>query len=74
MEEFIKNFANEWDETELEFFNADCKFREIEEWSSLIGLALLNMIMKKYNVKLTPNELSKAETIAELYSIIQSKK
>ena len=44
MEEFLKNFANQWDETEAEAFVPECKFHELEEWSSLTGLAILNMV------------------------------
>lgn len=74
MEEFIKNFANQWDETDPEVFTPDCVFHELEEWSSLTGLAILNMIAKKYGVKVAPDELRAAVTIKDVYDLIQSKK
>lgn len=74
MEEFIKNFANQWDETELDEFTPDCVFHDLEEWSSLTGLAILNMIAKKYGVKVTPAELKAAVTIEDVYNLVQSKK
>ncbi len=74
MEEFIKNFANQWDETELDEFTPDCVFHDLEEWSSLTGLAILNMIAKKYGVKVTPDELRAAVTIKDVYDLIQRKK
>ena len=74
MEEFINNFANQWDETELEVFTPECEFHELEEWSSLTGLAILNMIAKKYGVKLAPAELKACVTIQDVYDLIQSKK
>lgn len=74
MEEFIKNFANQWDETEPEVFTPDCVFHDLEEWSSLTGLAILNMIAKKYGVKVTPAELKACVTINDVYELIQSKK
>lgn len=73
MEEFIKNFANQWDDTESEAFVPECKFHELEEWSSLVGLAILNMISKKYGVKVAPDELKAAVTIHDVYNIVQSK-
>lgn len=73
MEEFIKNFANQWDETELDEFTPDCVFHDLEEWSSLTGLAILNMIAKKYGVKVTPAELKAAVTIEDVYNLVQSK-
>lgn len=74
MQEFVVNFANQFDETELEVFNADTRFRDLEEWSSLTGLAVLNMIAKKYEVKITPAELKSVETVEALFNLVQSKK
>lgn len=74
MEEFIKNFANQWDETEPEVFTKDCVFHELEEWSSLTGLAILNMVGKKYGVRIAPDELKACVTIEDLYKLIQNKK
>ena len=73
MEEFIKNFAAQWDETEAETFVPECVFHELEEWSSLTGLAILNMIAKKYGVKVAPSELKAAVTIEDVYNLVQSK-
>lgn len=73
MNEFLKNFANQWDETEEEVFTLDCVFHDLEEWSSLVGLAILNMIAKKYGVKVAPAELKAAVTIEDVYNLVQSK-
>ena len=51
MEEFIKNFANQFDETEMEEFTPQCVYRDLDEWSSLNGLAILNMIEKTITIK-----------------------
>lgn len=74
MQEFIKNFANQWDETEPEVFTPACEFHELEEWSSLVGLAILNMIAKKYGVKVAPLELKACVTIEDVYNLVQGKK
>ena len=73
MEDFIKNFANQWDETDYQEFTPNCKFHELEEWSSLVGLAILNMIAKNYGVKIALAELQSAITIEDVYNLIQSK-
>lgn len=74
MQEFVVNFANQFDDTELEVFNAETRFRGLEEWSSLTGLAVMNMIAKKYEVKITPAELRSVENIEALYNLVVSKK
>ncbi len=74
MEEFIKNFAAQWDETEMSELTPDCVFHDLEEWSSLVGLAILNMCSKKYGVKILPAELKECVTIQDLYDLVESKK
>lgn len=74
MEEFIKHFADQFDDTELSVFNAETRFHDLEEWGSLTGLAVLNMIAKKYSVKVSPAELKACETIQNVYDLIQTKK
>lgn len=74
MEEFIKQFADQFDDTELSVFNSETRFHDLEEWGSLTGLAVLNMIAKKYGVKVSPAELKACETIQNVYDLIQTKK
>lgn len=73
-QEFIKNFGNQFDDTDTSVFTIETRFRDEEEWSSLVALAVLNMIAKKYEVKLNPDEMKKAQTIQELYDLVLSKK
>lgn len=74
MEEFIKQFADQFDDTESSVFSAETHFHDLEEWGSLTGLAVLNMIAKKYGVKVSPAELKACETIQNVYDLIQTKK
>ena len=72
--EFILNFGNQFDDTDVSTFTMETRFRELEEWSSLVALAVLNMIAKKYDVKLKLDEMKPAQTIQELYDLVVSKK
>ena len=42
MEKFIELFANLFDETDINVFTPQTKFKELEEWSSLIALSMRN--------------------------------
>ena len=52
MNEFIKHFGDQFDDTDVSTFTPETRFRELEEWSSLNALAVLNMIGKKYGIKI----------------------
>lgn len=71
--EFVKNFANQFEETDASEFTPETKFRELEEWESLLALAILNMIAKKYGVVLPHKEMRETNTIQELFDLVQSK-
>lgn len=72
--EFIKNFANQFDDTDASEIQANTNFRDLEEWSSLVALAVLNMIAKKYEVKLSPDEMRTTSVVQDLFELVKSKK
>ena len=72
--DFIKDFADQFDETEFEEFQPATVYRDLDEWSSLTGLAILNMIDKKYGVKITATEIKGTTTIESVFNLILSKK
>lgn len=72
--DFIKDFADQFDETEFEEFQPETVYRDLDEWSSLTGLAILNMIDKKYGVKITATEIKGTTTIESVFNLILSKK
>ena len=71
--DFIKNFASQFDDTDASEFTMETRFRELEEWSSLNALAILNMISKKYNLVLKAEEMRVTNTVQELFDLVQSK-
>ena len=74
IDEFVKNFADQFDDTDASLIKSDSRFRDIDEWSSLNALAVLNMINKKCKVIVSADELRKVNTVKELYDLVISKK
>ena len=70
MKEFIKNFADQFDDTDISEFTPDTRFRDLEEWSSLTGIAVINMAKRKYNKQISVQDLRNTQTIKDLYDII----
>lgn len=73
LQTFIENFAEQFDETEAKMFSAETNFRELDEWSSLIGLSVIAMIDEEYDVTLRGEDMRKANTIGELFEIVKRK-
>lgn len=62
---FKKNEQNQIDE------NTDIK--QLKEWSSLQTMIVVNEIDRKYNVILDVEDFKNAESLKQLFNIIQSK-
>lgn len=73
LNDFMKNFAYQFDDTDESEIMTDTNFRELDEWCSMIGLSVLNMIEKKYGVKLSFDEMKVANTVEELFDIVSHK-
>ncbi len=73
LDEFVKAFASEFEETELEQFSPATNYRELEEWSSLIALSIISMIDDEEDKIITGADLRSCKTIEELYNLVQSK-
>jgi acyl carrier protein len=72
--DFVKKFAGQFDNTPESMFKPTTRFRDIDEWDSMIALAIMAMADEQYDVRITPDEMTNSQTIEELYNIVASKK
>jgi acyl carrier protein len=73
LNEFVEKFAEQFDDTDPSEIKADTRFRDIEEWSSLVGLSVIAMVDEEFDVLLKGEDMRQANTPEELYNIIKSK-
>lgn len=69
---FIQNFADQFDD-EPEGLTLETRFRDIDEWSSLIALSEMAMCAEEYDVIISANEMENANCIADLYNIVNER-
>lgn len=73
LEEFVKAFAAEFDDTPEEVFTPETHFRELDEWNSLLALSIISMIDDNEDKIITGQDIRNSTTIEDLYNIVQSK-
>ena len=73
LKEFLEKFAEQFDDTDASEILATTEFHELEEWDSLIALAVLNMTEKRYGKKITFDEMKKCVTVEDLFNVIAAK-
>ena len=71
--EFVEKFAEQFDDTDPSEIKADTRFRDLDEWSSLVGLSVIAMVDEECDVLLKGEDMRQANTPAELFEIVKSK-
>lgn len=72
IQSFINNFADQFDDTDESEFQAETRFRDLEEWNSFLALAIMAMIKSEYDVAVTAQEMRDAETVQDLFNVVRS--
>ena len=70
IQEFIGNFAAQFDDTDEALITPETKFKQLDEWSSLTALSIIAMVDDEYDVILKGNDIINSETIQELFDIV----
>lgn len=73
LNEFIQNFADQFDDTDASEFKAETVFHDLDEWSSLIALSVIAMIDEEYDITIKGDEMRAAVTIEDLFNIVKAK-
>lgn len=73
LNDFISNFADQFDDTDASEINAETEFHELDEYSSLIALSIIAMVDEEYDVQLKGDDMRSAVTVEDLFNIVKSK-
>ena len=73
LKDFIQQFAEQFNDTDASEIDAQTSFHDLEEWDSLIALAVLNMTEKRYGKRITFDDMKKCDTVEDLFNVILAK-
>lgn len=73
-EKFVRNFADQFDETYASEISLQTVFKDLDEWSSLLSLSIIAMCDEEYNVKIKGDDIKNAQTVNDLFEIVKSRK
>ena len=73
LDEFVKAFAAEFDETPEDQFKADTEFKTLEEWGSLTALSIISMVDEQMDKTITGADIRASKTIEDLFNLANSK-
>jgi len=73
LNDFLANFAEQFDETEASEIKADTVFHNLDEWSSLTGMSVIALAKTEYGKTITGTELKACVTVEDVFNLIASK-
>lgn len=73
LNEFVVNFAEQFDDTDASEIQASTVFHDLEEWSSLVGMSILALARTEYGKTITGAELKSCITVEDVFNLINSK-
>ena len=73
LNEFVTNFADQFDDTDASEITVDCHFRELDEYSSLIGMSIIAMAKTQYGKSITGADIRSCTTVEDLFNLINNK-
>lgn len=74
LEDFIEVFVAQFEETDPALIQKDTKFKELDEWSSLMALSLIAMIDEEYDIRIKGDDIRLINTVEDLFKLVESRR
>jgi acyl carrier protein len=71
LQDFTAKFADLFDETDSNEITASTNFRDLGEWSSLIGLSTIVMIEDEYGITVKGDDIRNSKTVEDLFNAVK---
>jgi len=72
LEEFVQNFAAQFEDIDTADFGPETEFRNNDEWSSLTSLSIIAMVDEEYNATLTGDDIRSSKTIQDIFEKVKA--
>jgi len=72
-EDFLANFKDVFDETDVTTIDFDTVFKNLDEWDSMLALTIIAMADDEYGIKLTGQDIRSSSTVNDLYEVLKNK-
>ena len=70
LDEFVKKFAEQFDDTPLDAFSPNTIYKDLDEWGSLTSLSVISMVDDELGKRITGADLRSCTTIEDLYKLV----
>jgi acyl carrier protein len=72
-EEFLSGFQEQFDDTDPSLITFETKYKDLDEWSSMMSLIIIAFVDDSFNVTLAGDDFRNTTTVEELYQAASNK-
>lgn len=73
LNEFVTNFAEQFDDTDPSEIQPETEFHNLEEWSSLVAMSVIALAKTQYGKTITGKEIRECVTVEDIYNLLSRK-
>lgn len=73
LNDFVANFADQFDETDASEIQASTDFYALNEWSSLVAMGVIAMVKVSYGKTISGTELRGCVTVEDIFNLVNGK-
>ena len=70
---FLANLADQFEDTDPHEIQFETRFRDLDEWCSLIGMSVIAMAKINYGKSISGMDLKQCITVEDVYNLIHNK-
>lgn len=70
LKDFIVDFADQFDDTDISEIKSDTVFHDLDEWSSLTAMGVIAMVRTQYGKTISGKDIKECTTVEDLYNLI----
>lgn len=70
LKDFIVNFSDQFDETDISEIKGDTVFHDLDEWGSLVAMGVIAMVRTQYGKTISGKEIKDCTTVEDLYNLV----
>ncbi len=72
LNDFVKIFAEQFDDTDESEIAPETVYTELDEWSSLTVLSIIAMVKTEFGKEITAKQIRSCDTIGDLYNLVNT--
>lgn len=73
LNDFIKKFADQFEDTDPSEITANTNFQELEEWDSLAALGIIALVKRNYGKTVNGREIRSCVSVQALFDLVSAK-